>query len=619
MTDPPRPIRDAADVLRRRALDVGRLFLLCALVGVIAGLGAAGFHYLLQLAKHLCLDGLAGYRPAGPLGEAPLFVETARPLSRWVLFVLPAAGGLVSGLIVWWLAPEAEGHGTDAAIDAYHHRDGAIRARVPFVKALASAITMGTGGSAGREGPIAQIGAGLASNLAQWLGLSARQQRILMASGMAAGIGAIFHAPLAGALFAAEVLYREIDLEYDVVAPAILASIIAYSTFGLIFGWRPLFETPEFVFTDPRELAPYLVLALVVAFGARVYVQVFYGLRDLFRRIPGPPWIRPALGGLVVGAIGLVVPQALSTGFGVLQGAFLGKGTVGLLFAIAAAKILTTSFTVGSGGSGGVFGPAVVIGGSLGGGVGLWFHALAPRLVPAPGAFALVGMAGFFAAAANVPISTVIMVSEMTGNYHLLVPSMFVCTIGFLLVRRHTIYEKQLPTRADSPAHQREMMRTSLERLSVDDLLAVRQRPRPEAIPEDLPLAAILERLAATGDGSLPVKDAAGRLIGLVTLDVVQHTLGSGADLGRLVIARDLAVPVPTVTREQNVYDAVREMLAHKRSEVVVVESGPDPRVVAVLTSGDVNSIYEEAVDDVDREARTSVVERFLRHWRGRR
>lgn len=582
---------------RQHFVNFGTLLLLCAAVGIVAGLGAAGFHYLLGLSKHLFMDGIAGYRPGGPSGEAELFAPTVRPLSRWLLFVLPALGGLASGLLVYWLAPEAGGHGTDAAIDAYHHRDGKIRARVPLVKAVTAAITIGTGGSAGREGPIAQIGAGLGSNLARWLGLSTRQRRTIMVAGMGAGIGAIFRAPLAGALFAAEVLYRDMDMEPEVVAPGILSSIVAYSTFGSIFGWHALFDTPEFRFRSPLELGPYLALALVVALGGRLYPQVFYGVRDRFRAFALPKWAKPALGGLVVGAIGLFVPQALSTGFGVLQGAFSGEGTVLMFLLIAAAKMLTTSFTVATGGSGGVFGPAVVIGGSLGGAVGLLFHRWTPTLVPDPGAFAMVGMAGFFSAAAHVPISTVIMVSEMTGNYHLLVPTMFVCMLGFLLVRRHSIFEKQIPGRSSSPAHQRSIIRTMLERTTVSDILALRPRSQPVAVSERTSLPVLIERFASSDNTCLPVVNDAGALSGVLSGLAVQRALGRRPATHEHITARELASPAVTVTAEQSLHAALTKMSAFDCEDLLVVnaESEP-PTVIAVLTSGDINAIYDEQI-----------------------
>jgi CIC family chloride channel protein len=588
-----------AGLIRRRAVDFGTLFLLCALVGIIAGLGAAGFHYLLQLSQHLFMDGLAGYRPPGPLGEEPLFAPTDHPFRRWVLFLLPAAGGLASGAFVYWLAPEAEGHGTDAAIDAYHHKKGAIRARVPFVKTIASAITIGTGGSAGREGPIAQIGAGLGSNLALWLGLSTQQRRILLAAGLGAGIGAIFRAPLAGALFAGEVLYRGVDIEFEVITPAILASIVGYSTFGLMFGWQPLFATPNFAFRNPAELGPYLVLALFIALAGRGYAVVFYRIRDGFRALQIPQWLKPAVGGLGVGAISLVMPGALSTGFGVVQEAFQGHATAGFLFAVGVAKILATGLTVGSGGSGGVFGPAVVIGGALGGSVGVVFHHWWPYLVPDPGAFAMVGMAGFFASAAHVPISTVIMVSELTGNYGLLVPSMFVCIAGTLLVRNKTIYEQQLPSRADSPAHRREAILSILERLRVDDLLSLRPGTPPPTLQESTPLAAVLSAFASSSVPSMPVVDESGRLTGQINREVVQQLLGSTATPSNLVLARDIAAPVATITRGQSVYDALRTLSSRNLNGLLVLGDSTPSRVEAVLTPGDINAIYDEFLEEM--------------------
>lgn len=259
-----------------------RMIALCALVGVVAGLGAIAFYVLLDLGRAFFLGYLAGYSPLPPGGESPVFSLPVAEPRRWALLLIPAAGGLISGILVYWLAPEAEGHGTDAAIYAFHYQAGQIRARVPLVKMVASAFTIGSGGSGGREGPIAQIGAGFGSNLANWLRLAPNERRVLMAAGMGAGVGAIFHAPLAGALFGAEVLYRELDLEVDVIAPAVISSIIAYAVFAMVFGWDALFVVPQFDFRNPQELLPYFILAVVLAGGATAYVRVFYGVRDLF-------------------------------------------------------------------------------------------------------------------------------------------------------------------------------------------------------------------------------------------------------------------------------------------------------------------------------------------------
>ena len=595
-----------------QARQIGRLFAICALVGVVAGLGAAGFYTLLELAKRYLLDGIAGYRPAGAAGEALLFPHSTQEFSRWLLFLLPAAGGLVSGLLVFYFAPEAEGHGTDAAIDAYHHKEGKIRARVPLIKSVASALTIGSGGSAGSEGLISQIGAGFGSLLADLLKLSVRDRRILLAAGMGAGIGAIFRTPLAGALFAAEVLYREMELEFEVIAPSILSSVVAYSVFALFFGWEPLFSTPDFTFRDPRELAPYFVLAVVVALGARIFVHVFYGFRDAFARLKIPKALKPALGGLLVGTLGLYLPEALVTSYGVVQDAFLGNATVGMLVVFAAAKMLATTFTVSSGGSGGVFGPAVVLGGALGGAVGLLLHGWVPELVSAPGSFAMVGMAGFFAAAANTPITAVIMVSEMTGNYQLLVPTMWVCMIAFLLVRDCTLYEKQIERRADSPTHLREMLRSVLERVHVVDALLLRPPSPLTPIPESTHLHEVLERFSDTTLPCLPVVNAQGRLVGTINLEAVQQTLGA-TRLDSIVVAKDLAVPALTVDKNNTLFAALRAMAEENRKELLVVDG--NGKVVDVFTQADVNAVYERHIIDSVPEGDQPFARSVFQRW----
>ena len=608
----------------QKACRVGRLFALCALVGLVAGLGAVGFYALLDAVKHLVLDMGAGFRPEGALGEQALFSPTDRPPVRWLLLALPALGGLLSGLLVFALAPEAEGHGTDAAIDAYHQKDGLIRARVPLVKTIASALTIGTGGSAGTEGPISQIGAGFGSLIARLLDLSARERRILLAAGMGAGIGAIFKTPLAGALFAAEVLYREMDFEYEVMAPSILASVVAYSVFALFFGFQPLFETPAFAFRDPRELIPYAILAVAVALGARLFIWVFYGMRDAFAGLPLPKFLKPMIGGLLTGIAGFFLPEALVTGYGVVQGAFLdtsgirshdfaGSAALALLtFAIV--KIFTTSASVASGGSGGVFGPAIVIGGALGGALGLFLDHLMPNWVSSPGAFAMVGMAGFFAAAARTPISTVIMVSEMTGNYQLLVPSMWVSMLAFLLARGTTLYEKQVPSRPDAAIHQGAMMRSVLERLRVSDALRLRPLRTLPLVDERTPLRDLLALFGESNLTSLPIVDASQHLVGQITLEALQQTLGV-TSLDELVIARDLALTPATIHSEETLFTALHEMAARGRHELLVVDERAVP--IDLFTEADVSALCEHQIERALPEEAQPFARSVFREWIG--
>lgn len=586
-----------------RAQRIGRLLVLCALVGVLAGLGGAFFEVLVEWARHNLLDGLAGYRPPGPGGESELFSHTDTPFRPWVLAILPVVGGLLGGLVVFWLAPEAEGHGTDAAIDAYHNRRGLLRARVPIVKTIASAITLGTGGSAGREGPIAQIGAGFGSMMSRVLGLSVQERRMLMVAGMAAGIGAVFRAPLAGALFAAEVLYREMDMELEVIVPSVISSIVAYSVFTMFLGATPLFVTPHFSFDDPRQLFPYFVLALVVAAGARVFIMVFYGIRDRFKALKIPAYIKPMLGGVVVGSFALFLPEALASGYGLVQQAFTGSVSPYLLLAVVGGKIVTTSFTIGSGQSGGVFGPAMVIGGALGGALGFFFQHYFPEVSPPLGAFVVVGMAGFFASAANTPISTIIMVSEITGSYKLLVPSMWVCVIAFLLVRRSSLYEQQLPRRSDSPVHLGEMMGDVLERLSVRDALGDKEHEPTITVRSKTSIAEITTRFIETRHACFPVLDDDGKLMGVVDERALRQAIGTEG-LSGFVVAADLIERAPLLTPEDSLHSAMHEMVTSHNDELVVVSPDDKREVVGSLSRRDLIAAYDHQIQkDLEEQA----------------
>ncbi len=497
-------------------------FSLIIIIGIIAGLGSIIFHYLCQVGVHFFMDYLAGYRPPSPAGEAGLFPSTATPFNRWILLFLPAFGGLLSGWIVYTFAPEAEGHGTDAAIEAYHKKGGYIRGRIPFIKTITSAITITSGGSGGREGPIAQIGAGFGSFLATVLKLGNRERRIMMAAGMGAGIGSIFRAPLAGALFASEVLYRDPEFESEVIIPTGIASIVAYCVFCLVCGWGSLFETEDFIFNNPLELGPYTVLALVVTSAGILYIKSFYGVHNIAKKIRIPNHLKPAIGGLLTGVIGFFLPQTLSFGYGYAQMALDNQLSTLLLLGIAFGKIFTTSLSIGSGGSGGVFGPSVVIGGTLGGAVGRIFNMWFPQVVTHPGSFVVVGMAGFFTVVSNAPISTIIFMSEMTNSYHLLLPSLLVCLVGYVLSRRWTIYVKQVRSKVDSNAHRGEFFVDVLEEIKIRDLMP--SFSKYMTIPEDMPFSQFKQFFSDSSQHYFPVVDKDQKLTGIFSInDIVFH------------------------------------------------------------------------------------------------
>lgn len=576
---------------------VGVYIIYGVVVGVVAGLGAVLFYVMCQLGLHFLLDTLAGYRPDHPYGEPPLFADTLTPFRRWVLVLVPALGGLISGFIVYKFAPEAEGHGTDSAIDAYHNRQGRIRGRVPIVKAISAAITLGSGGSGGREGPIAQIGAGFGSFLAEKMGLDARSRRVLLAAGLGAGIGSIFRAPLAGALFAAEILYREPEFEHEVVIPAIVTTIVAYSTFGLFFGFEPLFKQSDFAFESPLELLPYTALALVVAFASPLFIKLFYGTKRLFDRWSIPNYFKPAVGGLAVGCIGAFLPQTLAFGYGVIQGALDVNIAVHMLFIIALGKMLTTSLSIGSGGSGGVFGPSMVIGGSLGGAVGQLFRTWWPAAAAHPGAFVIVGMAGFFAAASNAPISTVIMVSEMTGNYNLLVPAMWVCALASIIGRRWGIYQRQVDTRFDSPAHFGDFVKDHLEDMHVRDIFNA--EADFQYIPEKMTLRRFIPIMTETDQQNFPVVDEDGRLTGIFSIADVRDILVE-RDLDNLLIIREIAnEEVACVTLDEDLASTLRKFAEQEVDKLPVVDAVDTRRILGMIRRRDVISSYYKKISDL--------------------
>ena len=527
-----------------------RILLLSILIGVVAGGGAILFNWLLDLSKEIFLIELAQYSPPGLPKEGGVLVEHWGRHSRLLLPLATALGGLIAGWLVFTFAPEAEGHGTDAVLKAYHHAGGRIRARVPVIKTIASSITIGSGGSGGREGPIAQIGAGFGSILSHLLRLDDSERRVLVMAGAAGGIGAIFHAPLGGALFATEVLYSKLDYETDVLVPSILSAVTAYSIVGYVYGFGSLFLTPEDYFTKPELLPLYALLSLISAAGAWLFIKMFYSTTSWFKSLPYPQVLKPALAGLAVGLLGLVVPQALDGGYGWLQMIFLNKFTLWTLLFIALAKMIATSLSIGSGGSGGVFGPSVIIGASLGGAVGQAFQMAFPGLGIDPVHFALVGMAAFFSAAAKAPLSSIVMVTEMTGSYGLLVPLMLTSFVAYLTLRpNETLYRSQVPERIDSPVHAHEYLRAAL--VSLEE--------RGMSIPADVPLPD-LARLLDTGQPVL--LDPEGEEV-MFTLEIGREHPWVGKRIFELDLPPD--VLVISVMREKS--DKVVIPRGHTRLE----------------------------------------------------
>jgi H+/Cl- antiporter ClcA/predicted transcriptional regulator len=517
-----------------------------ALIGVVAGLGAVAFITALQWATHFLIGALGGYHPPTPAGEGHSLGSGTT--HSWRVPLLVALGGLVSGLIVFRLAPEAEGHGTDAAIAAVHHNPSGVRACVSLIKIVASAITIGSGGSGGREGPTAQISAGFGSLLARRLRLSPADARIAVTVGIGSGIGSIFRAPLGGAVLGAEILYRD-DAEVEALIPSIIASIVGFAVFGAFEGYGPIFGfLGGYRFAHAFQLVYFAAIGIACGLVGRLYAFGFYGVSALFARLPLVRAAKPALGGVATGLIGIALPGVLGTGYGWVQesmGPRLLHLSLWVVLALPFAKILATSCSIGSGGSGGIFGPGMVIGGFTGAAIWRLLHGFAPVLPHQPGAFVVVGMIACFGSIAHAPLAVMLMVVEMTGSLTVLAPAMVAVGLATLVAGDATIYRSQLQTRADSAAHR---LRFALPLLA---LTTAREVMSPARLVLDAD-AAVADARAALSDAHVPGAPVANghTFCGRVTAAELAHVPDDdpvGRHAARPELAVDGSEPLDTV------------------------------------------------------------------------
>jgi len=513
----------------------------------------------------------------------------APPENIWLILPVICFGALLSGILVYTFAPEAEGHGTDAAIKAFHG-EGRVRWRIPILKAVASILTMSTGGSAGREGPTAQMSAGFGSIAADILGLSARERRIALATGIGAGIGTIFKAPLGGAILAAEILY--------IRDPAFLASVIGYSIFSSVEGFDPIFSTDGTTWSI-TQIPLFILLGLICAFIGLLYIRTFYGTRDVFNRFYTkhhiPNHFKPLGGAFLIGVIVIALahisPEALllalgsiGTGYGFLQLELYTMLPLCVLLFLPFLKILTTSLTIGSGGSGGVFAPGLAIGGATGGAMGTVLNMIMPTVVPVSSipVFVIVGMIALFGAIANAPIAVMIMVIEMTGDFSLLIPAMGAVAISGVLTGENTIFIEQVLTKAQSRAHRGEYNIEILEEIQAMDVMVKR------------------DKLI-----TLSPDDPCSRVMSLI--DETWHTVG---DIRHLKETDSLAKPIRecmttsvlTITPETTLEIALTIMIDNDIHHIPVVDKDKPDCLVGFITSTNILRAYSHRVSIISGE-----------------
>lgn len=538
---------------------------LAALIGVLGGLGSVGFRKLIQLAQR------------GAWGDWTYSLELVRAHPWWWIVLTPAMGGLVVGPLVFFLAREARGHGVPEVMEAVAVRSGFIRTRVVVVKSLASAITIGTGGSVGREGPIVQIGSAIGSAVGRWAGVSASGLRTLVGCGAAAGIAGTFNAPVAGALFAVEVILG--DFGVAEFSPIVISAVLATAVSRHYLGDYPAFVVPPHELVSAWELGAYAVLGLVAAAVALAFMALLYGLEDGVSRLRVRPWLMPAAGGLLVGGLGVAFPEVLGVGYEATSAALMGQLGLGLVTVLVLVKMVATSVTLSSGGSGGVFAPSLFLGAMTGSLVGGLAHQWFPDITGGSGAYALVGMGAVVAGTTHAPITAILIIFEITSDYKLILPLMTSCIIAVVA-----------SSRGNRPSiYTRKLLRRGVDVFRGHELNLLRSVRAADVMGRDLvkvaegrPLGEMLDLLSREPRSAYYVVDDRGRLTGVIRPSDLQETLAQAEALGSLIVAGDLAREDPRAVGPDTPLDGVMRTLADEQPDELAVV-GDGGRVLGVV------------------------------------
>jgi len=553
-------------------------------LGVVGAYGAIGFRFLISGVHHLSF------------GTGEYTLEILEELPWWRRLLMPTAGGLLVGVIVYLFAPEVKGSGIPEVMEAVVRKGGAIRTRVVLTKAAAAALTIGSGGSAGREGPIVHIGSALGSALGQLLQVSARRMRTFVACGAAAAIAATFNAPIAGALFAIEVVL--VDIRITAMSPIVISSVVATVISRHHLGDFPAFDVPAYALVSWKELLLYAVLGLGAGLLAWIFIRVSHLTSDLFEKTPLPAWSRPAIGGLLVGVIALGLPHVFGVGYETINAALWGKASLALLGMVVAAKLVATSLTLGSGGSGGIFAPSLFLGATAGAAFGQLAGRLFPDWTADPGSYALVGMGALVSAATHAPITAILIIFELTNNYRIIPPLMLACVIGVLLssqLCRDSIYTMKLTRRGVKLNQGRDI--NLLKSIRVEEVM----EQATHCVPASMPLGELIPRLLAWERPAAILVDAEQRYLGAVELGDVREVLPQAEELGSIAVADDVADRnAPFVVPGDNL-DLVMHLFGRThREELPVCRSSEERFVVGVVTKRTVIDTYNRRIFQAD-------------------
>jgi len=552
---------------------------LAVAVGLAGGLGAVGFRHLINFFQTLAYGS----------SDELLHVVLALP---WYLKVwVPAAGGLVVGPLVYFFAKEAKGHGVPEVMEAVALKGGVIRKRVVVVKSLASAISISTGGSVGREGPIVQIGSAIGSTLGQLLKVSQDRMRTLVGCGAAAGIAATFNAPIAGSMFALEVILGDFGLA--TFSPIVISSVVATAVSRAFLGDVPAFIVPTYELISAWEFPLYMGLGLFCAVVGVVFTKVLYLTEDLFDEFKFPEYLKAIIGGLILGVAGLFFPEILGVGYGGIDLALGQKLAWYALLLLIVVKILATSITIGSGGSGGIFAPSLFLGAMAGGFFGAVVHQFLPTVTASPGAYSIVGMGAVVSATTHGPLAAMLILFEMTGNYKIILPLMLSCILATIfagMLKKDSIYTLKLARRGINIREGKEI--NVLKSMFVKDVM----NPRVETIQESCAVVDMADQISKSKFNSFPVLNADNKLVGIISFNDYSEAIFD-EDLKDLVVAKDLASEnVVTVSADDDLFAAL-EKISRKDFSTMPVVSPDDPtELVGIVTRRDIIGAYEKAV-----------------------